>query len=389
MRKHDQDNAVFLPFHIGSGNRGCEAITKATVQLLGVDRRKIHVLTNERKEDRKVGIHKLVCLHEMSIHSEYPYGIRQVIKYLNQLLKIDLKLAMRFTAFLMQTHRGDIVFVTGGDLYCYPDIIWQLKWVSWLARIRGCNTILWGCSLEEQSMNKRMVCHLKKYDFIYARECLTKNNLEERNIKSVKLMPDSAFILESSPCQLPDGIGEEDIVGINVSSYTNANGYSMNTIFYKNMIHVMRHILENTKMSIMLIPHVFWDDQDDRILLKKLYRNFMHCGRVFLLNSEKLSYSQIRYAISRCRFFMGARTHAMISAYAMGVPSLALGYSIKSKGIAKDLGIPEELLVDCGKLKTERDILQGYLYLLNHENIVRQMLINRLPEYLSGIKVTL
>ena len=41
--------------------------------------------------------------------------------------------------------------------------------------------------------------------------------------------------------------------------------------------------------------------------------------------------------ISQCRFFIGSRTHSVIAAYSSGVPTLALGYSIKSKGIAQDI----------------------------------------------------
>ena len=35
--------------------------------------------------------------------------------------------------------------------------------------------------------------------------------------------------------------------------------------------------------------------------------------------------------------FIGARTHATIAAYSSCVPTLVVGYSIKARGIAKDL----------------------------------------------------
>ncbi|MBO5622010.1 MAG: polysaccharide pyruvyl transferase family protein, partial [Butyrivibrio sp.] len=36
-------------------------------------------------------------------------------------------------------------------------------------------------------------------------------------------------------------------------------------------------------------------------------------------------------------FFVGARTHSTIAAYSSNVPTLVIGYSVKSRGIATDL----------------------------------------------------
>ena len=66
---------------------------------------------------------------------------------------------------------------------------------------------------------------------------------------------------------------------------------------------------------------------------------------------KKLNYCQIRYVISKCNIFIGARTHAVISAYSTSVPAIALGYSIKSKGIAKDVGMPDWSVVDSKNIK--------------------------------------
>ena len=37
------------------------------------------------------------------------------------------------------------------------------------------------------------------------------------------------------------------------------------------------------------------------------------------------------------RFFIGARTHATIAAFSMGVPTISIAYSVKAKGINRDL----------------------------------------------------
>ena len=41
--------------------------------------------------------------------------------------------------------------------------------------------------------------------------------------------------------------------------------------------------------------------------------------------------------ISQCRYFIGARTHSTIAALSSGIPTTSISYSIKSKGINKDI----------------------------------------------------
>ena len=51
---------------------------------------------------------------------------------------------------------------------------------------------------------------------------------------------------------------------------------------------------------------------------------------------------ELKGIISKCRFFVGARTHSTIAAYSMGIPTLVVGYSVKARGIARDLFGGEE-----------------------------------------------
>ena len=91
-------------------------------------------------------------------------------------------------------------------------------------------------------------------------------------------------------------------------------------------------------MNICLIPHVYNIEKnlEDIRMLKPVYEKFKSTGRISIVDKE-LSCTQLKYIISKCRFFIGARTHSTIAAYSTGVPTLVLGYSIKSRGIAKDL----------------------------------------------------
>lgn len=386
MKKSSASPSVFLPFHIGSKNRGCEAITKATAILLGIKREKVYVLTDNKYEDRKTGLQKFVTIEEGRSNKNTFNTIFKLSQLMGRKYGIDICQLLKYYCFLQKAHRGDIVLISGGDLYCYPEMICKLKWVVFMSRIRGCRLILWGCSIEKNVLNKSIIKHIKKYDAIYVRENLSRQNLINYGIRDVKLISDPAFMLEPISCDLPTGIGNSQVVGINISNYVNSGGYSTNTLFFQSIINLVGYILSSTEMKILLIPHVFWKGQDDRVLARILYKRFKETGRVFLLESEKLSYSQIRYVISKCYTFVGARTHSVISAYSMGIPSLALGYSVKSKGIASDLKLSDHLVIDCNELKDIKEILSHYQYLEKNYMEIKRLLQQNITEYISGNK---
>ena len=64
----------------------------------------------------------------------------------------------------------------------------------------------------------------------------------------------------------------------------------------------------------------------------------------------------------------------------MCVPAIALGYSVKSRGIAKDIGLEETLVVDC-KNSSEGSLLRSFLYLKDHVEEIRLHLEQIMPNY--------
>ncbi|MFR4670990.1 MAG: hypothetical protein ACLT69_14285 [Intestinibacter bartlettii] len=65
----------------------------------------------------------------------------------------------------------------------------------------------------------------------------------------------------------------------------------------------------------------------------------------------------IKGYISRCRLYR-ARTHATIAAYSTCVPTLVIGYSVKAKGIAKDIfGTYENYVLPVQYYQIEFDLI--------------------------------
>ena len=94
------------------------------------------------------------------------------------------------------------------------------------------------------------------------------------------------------------------------------------------------------------------------------------------------SCTELKYLISNCRFFLGARTHATIAAYSTGVPTLVLGYSVKSRGIARDLfGTEEGYVLPVQKLTRPEELTKAFLRLMDQEEQIRSHLAAILPGY--------
>ena len=77
---------------------------------------------------------------------------------------------------------------------------------------------------------------------------------------------------------------------------------------------------------------------------------------------------ELKGYISKCSFFVGARTHSTIAAYSSGVPTLVIGYSVKSRGIATDLfGSYENYVLPVQELKEPDEMIKAYKWILEKQ----------------------
>lgn len=376
---------IFLPIHLNSGNRGCEAISKATSILLGIPSRDIIALSSDIELDERLGLGNWLTLQKRS--ENYPLSVKIKSKLIKILTRDAYRAecvhySYRYDKFLNQIIAGDIVLSTGGDMLCYYDN--EVIYINEYLYKKGVKSILWGCSIGENNLSKRKLETLKHFSLIYVRESLTKEMLNSKGLKNVVLFPDPAFILKPETCLLPMCFESNKVVGINLSNFVTMN-YGLDSVYGKNVINMIDYIIQNTEYSVLLIPHVLWNSQDDRIISRCIISHFKNSDRISLLDTVKLNYCQIRYVISKCELFIGARTHSIISAYSTKVPALALGYSIKSKGIAKDLGLDKRLVVDCIHLKDANVLTEHFKYLELNKDSIKKHLQQTIPCYISNM----
>jgi polysaccharide pyruvyl transferase WcaK-like protein len=244
--------------------------------------------------------------------------------------------------------------------------------------------IFWGCSIEEKFMTPEVVEDLKGFDLVTVRESLSYEVLKKHGISAIQVA-DPAFLLEKKELPLPKGFIEGNIVGINVSPLINdyENGES---IAYRNYKKLIQYIISKTTMNVCLIPHVVWEYNNDRVPLEALYNEFKGSGRVIMIEDHNCE--ELKGYISRCRFFVGARTHATIAAYSTCVPTLVVGYSIKSKGIAKDLfGTYKNYVVPVQNMVDDTEIISAFKFIMDNEDNIKLCLNKVVPQYMKKAKL--
>lgn len=360
--------------HGGSGNHGCEAIVRSTCKITQAD---ITLFSAVPEEDERVGLDTICNIQ--SDHCSISRFSPQYIKALFQTKIYGDKTAydrIHFSPVLKAAKTADYILSIGGDNYCYgvPKFIYL---INKEIRKKGGKTILWGCSVEPESIKGEMLEDLLGYTHIIARESITYQAMINKGLKQTVLIPDPAFLLNRIDLPLPKNFIEGNTVGINVSPMI--IGHESNKgVTLQNYIELINYIINQTDMQVALIPHVVWSHNDDRIPLNILYDRFKETGRICII--EDHTAEELKGYIARCRFLIAARTHASIAAYSEKIPTLVVGYSVKARGIAQDLfGSYEKYVIPVQSLKGKDDMTIAFKWLQDNESNIKQQLDSIIP----------
>lgn len=369
----------YFPIHLDGGNRGCEAIAKGTALLLESKASNNIGLCRDIELDTRLGLADYVTLYPSNNLTPLQKVLRtiEVHSTSNPQKRGEILQKYDYLNFFKPVTSDDIMLSTGGDMMCYVNN--QVNYTNNLMHSRGIKTILWGCSMGPENLTPEKEETLRNFSLVYARESLTFDFFKSLGLKNVCLYPDPAFILEPQDCELPECFRNSKVVGLNLSNYV-LGDFSLDKPFGKEVSELMDYILNETDLHILLVPHVTWPEQDDRKVAKIVRDYYKGSERISILDVDKLNYCQIRNVIGKCQYFIGGRTHAVISAYSMCVPALALGYSIKSRGIAKDLGLDNSLVVD-SKHITNGQLLKSFKKLQQEGEKIRTHLETFMPIY--------
>lgn len=369
--------------HVGSANHGCEALVRTIAGIFG---EKNTVLLSEAPEEEELyGVSQIIDVRPALIRN------KNIIDFISAYAKLKLKNdyfpldVLTYKKAIRQINgKKDVLISIGGDIYCYdnyPKYILLHRYAKKYIK----KSILLGCSIEcDLLKNEALMKDLKSYDMISARESITYNAVVNAGIKNVIYCPDTAFVLQPEVTCLPNEFIPGKTVGFNISPLI-MNKAKKGELLLDNYRRAIEYLLENTAYAVALIPHVAWKNNNDSEPLYDLYQQYKESGRICIISD--LPAPKIKFCISQCKYFIGARTHASIAAYSTGVPTLVLGYSVKSRGIAKDLfGTDENFVIDYKSVNDEKAILNGLLWIMKNEMTIKNVLEEKQREYTAKIK---
>lgn len=355
--------------HGGAYNHGAEAILKTTLQgIKSIDAAPYVCLSSHfPKQDQEFSI-----VPDCFLERDMGYVDREKRESARGITAGSYDKEI-YRSTLDAIDRQTIALSVGGDNYCYP------AWHRWQCihkeiKQRGAKDILWSCSINPECITQEMLETLSTHDLITARESITCEELKRRGLQNVVQCADVAFLLCPEKTVLPKQFLINQTVAINISPLV-MRREKKEGIVKESVYRLMDMILQKTGLQIALIPHVVMPMDNDYEVLREIYEYYAARGysdRICLC-SDRLSAAEYKYIISNCRFGVFARTHASIAAYSTGVPALVLGYSVKAKGIAKDMEMSPYVL-DISNLESSSQLSQGLLLLMQKEKEVKKVL---------------
>ena len=363
----------FLFNHEGSKNHGCEAIVRGSMNIIeNSDEKAEFVLSSNNPSDDEI-------INNITVKAA---KTRELTKVEKLIAAVDLKINNSETYALQKMYSPlvsdaddcDICLSVGGDTYCYGDNH-GIQVLTRELKKRGKKTVLWGASIGAEDLSERKLESLRDFDAIFTREPITYELLKENGANdNIYLFSDPAFCMERVEVEPIDGFTRENTLGFNISPLV-ASGDPRKKEIAEDFL---KFIFENTTMKVLLVPHVVEENNNDYDFMKPIFEKFEHTGRIAILPPD-LEARQYKGYIAGTRFFIGARTHSTIAAYSSGVPTIALGYSVKARGIAKDIFGEEKYVLDIKAMTNYEELRDEFLKLLENENEIRRELMKSIP----------
>ncbi len=370
-------------------NRGDEALSRGTAYIVKSHEPDARIILNSSELIFPQGVN---VPYVDEYVQRYSYKSKASLRFLvsafvSRVLKNKEKaVKIRHSKLLQAAKKADVIIVMAGDNFdVSPEFSFDgnSRLYQLLKKQNNAKLIMYDCSMGIENANPSVVRGFNKFDAVTARDSISLQNLIDAGVEKVDYFPDPAFAMQTETCRLPDGWKQGQMIGVNLSNLALRSKYGGDKEkVLRAYFHMINTILERTELSVVLIPHVM--NNADLSVLRIIYEKYRENDRVLIIDNEKLSAAQLKYIISNCEAFVGARTHSTIAAYSSCVPTLVLGYSIKSIGIAKDLfGTHEHYVVPVYNISDKESLALEVMALIENRGKIRKNLEEIMPEYIA------
>ncbi|MDH4238386.1 MAG: polysaccharide pyruvyl transferase family protein [Phycisphaerae bacterium] len=349
------NNSLFILAGNGSNyNRGCEAILRGTVRILRnhFDNPRFLVVSSYESDEE----FKQQCLNETdaSIIHKKMYRIYKrfdFLWFLTKVLRVTYPKAIKHVTYKdlkPYLSEAKAVLALGGDNYSlgYNNLLpRRCTNLDDLVVARGKPLVIWGASVgpfgKIPAYERYMINHLRKVH-IFARETSTIEYLAGKGLtNNVYRVADPAFLMEpDEPKQKGVDLKiEKGAIGLNLSSIMKRYIANDNIKQWIEMsADIISKIMQKTGRPIYLIPHVLGNiGNNDYLFLKNVLSTIPNHKDQVVLIPPIFNASETKWIISKMSIFAGARTHSTIASLSSCVPTLSFAYSMKAKGLNKDI----------------------------------------------------
>lgn len=370
---------VLLMGNGSAENGGCEAITKGTIEILKKSFDEVSVIdaffdySGAYERDDSLNIYPV----------KYPRRWTLRWLYLQVLLKY---FPSRVGRFLYRSHKkeiesADVVLSLGGDNYSL-DYGVPVRFIEMGKYVKRHKTpfVIWGASIgpfvSGSKFEKTISTHFNSdIDWIFAREEETIKYLSSIGVKDkVSLVADPAFMMRPEECGA-DKIGfklPQKYVCINFSDLmaVYVTDGDMDS-WLKICAETIDTLASESELPLVFIPHV----KADYEFMHRIYPLLKVPNKV-LLASKGLNAAEMKWIISQAECNIACRTHSTIASFSTSVPTISLGYSIKSKGLNLQLYGHEQYLVYKQDI-TPTSVVDAYKRIMKNNDKVRKCLKER------------
>lgn len=384
-------NNILLGGHSGSTNRGCEAIVRSTCDILAaMGDMHISLFSRDVESDIEVGLDKIdnLSLLRTSPKNYKRYSFDWLCEVIDR--RVIRKVFQGYPSYYSLKHRNifknmDIFMSIGGDNFSDDYGVPSHYFGSlYLAKMYGLRTVIWGASVgpfQDKRLEDLWMKRLRSVDLITVREDKTLDYLKSMGvIANVRMVSDPAFLLrkECFDMSFLNRHKGKVIVGIGMSSLISRYDVKYEA-YIKNFFAFINKILKQGDAAVILIPHVMdkVNNNDDYVVCEDLFDQ-LDSPQLVTIADRELNACQLKYVISECDVFFGARTHSTIASLSSFVPTISLAYSAKAYGINKDIFGHTNYVIPISDI-TEDKLWGSYGVLLKGRDSISEELRKRIP----------
>ncbi len=375
-----------------TGNKGAAAMLESSLQTLGSDKEFYLFTYQSVGEEEKHSTYKNLKIIRadalfLGVVINLLAFIYKIFPFLRAFLRRNSVSIRTLTEADVLLDQGGITFVDGREKFLLYNIASILPALMVGTPVIKCSQALGPFN---NPINKFFAkIFLPKMKVIVSRGAITQKYLDELGLENTIEGADYAFLLELTKKE-KEAVKQyydekffknSKVVGISPSVVMQKKVTKTGKDYTKTITNFIDE-LSNNGYKIILLPHSIRlhtkkTHNNDLPLCKEIYSN-LKTPKECLFIEDELSSQELRAIIGKCDMFVTSRFHAMISALAMEVPTLVIGWSHKYKEVLEMFDL-EEWAFGQEKLTNEY-LKQRFNELEKERNEVKEKIKKHLPE---------